>query len=159
MSKIKRVKPTHKSGFKQSYYKPTNLGKYVGELPIICRSSWEKKFAIFCDTNPAVIKWSSEPAEVKYYNVLDKKFHNYYPDYFIIIRRNGVEEKYLVEVKPEAQLKKPEPPKRLTEKAVANFKYAYNQYVTNLCKIEALKKFAEDRMMKVMVITENSKLI
>ena len=77
MSKIKRVKPTSKSGFKQSYFQPKNIGKYVGELPIICRSSWEKKFAIFCDTNPAVIKWSSEPTEIKYYNILDKKFHNH----------------------------------------------------------------------------------
>ena len=159
MSKIKRVKPTHKSGFKQSYYSPQNLSKYVGELPIICRSSWEKKFAIFCDTNENVLKWSSEPVEIRYFNILDKKFHNYYPDYFIIIRRGGREEKYIVEVKPSAQLKKPDPPKRLTEKAVASFKYAYDTYVTNLCKIEALKKFAEDRAMKVMILTENSKLI
>ena len=159
MSKIKRVKPTNKSGFKQSYFEPKNLGKYVGEFPIICRSSWERKFAIFCDTNESVLKWSSEPTEIKYYNVLDKKFHNYYPDYFIIVKRGNIEEKFIVEVKPAAQLKKPEPPKRLTEKAVASFKYAYNAYVTNLCKLEALKKFAEDRKMKVMIITENSKII
>jgi hypothetical protein len=159
MNNIKKIKPTLKSGFKQSYFQPTNIQKYVGEFPIICRSSWEKKFAIFCDTNPAIIKWSSEPIEVKYYNILDKKMHKYYPDYFIIVKRGDIEEKCLVEIKPSSQLKKPEVPKKLTEKAVTNFKHAYNTYVKNLCKIEALEKFAIDRAMKVLIITENSKLI
>ncbi len=159
MNKIKKVKPTHKSGFKQSYFYPTVIEKYIGEFPIVCRSSWEKKFAIFCDTNEAVIKWSSEPIEIKYFNVLDKKFHSYYPDYFIIIKRGDVEEKCLIEIKPSAQLKKPSPPKKLTEKAVTNFKYAYDTYVKNLCKLDALEKFAKDRAIKVVIITENSKLI
>ena len=89
MSDIKKIKPTHKSGFKQSYFEPKNLSKYLGSFPIICRSSWERKFAIFCDTNDAVIKWSSEPIEIKYYNILDKKFHKYYPDYFVQIQKEG----------------------------------------------------------------------
>ena len=65
----------------------------------------------------------------------------------------------VVEVKPSAQLKKPEPPKRITEKAVNSYKRAYETYVMNLCKLDALKKYAEQRSYKVLVITEKSKLI
>lgn len=159
MSDIKKIKPTHKSGFKQSYFEPKNLSKYLGSFPIICRSSWERKFAIFCDTNDAVIKWSSEPIEIKYYNILDKKFHKYYPDYFVQIQKEGNLINYVVEVKPSSQLKKPEPPKRITEKAVNSYKRAYETYVMNLCKLDALKKYAEQRNWKVLVITEKSNLI
>jgi len=159
MTQIKKIRPNKNSGFKQSYYKPRNLEKYLGSLPIVCRSSWEKKFAIFCDTNEKVVKWSSEPLEIKYYYTLDQKFHRYYPDYFIQINRDGDLQSYLVEVKPIAQMTKPTPPKKLTEKAVSSFKYAYETYVKNLCKMDALKKYAESRNWKVLIITEKSSLI
>lgn len=159
MTDIKKIKPNHKSGFKQSYFEPKKLFKYLGSFPIICRSSWERKFAIFCDSNDSVIKWSSEPIEIKYYNILDKKFHKYYPDYFVQIEKSGQLVNYMVEVKPSSQLQKPEPPKKITEKAVISYKKAYETYVMNLCKLDALKKYAEQRSWKVLVITEKSKLI
>ena len=53
---IKKVKPTSKSGFKQGYYNPINPQKYIGEHPIIYRSSWERKFCHWCDHNEEVIK-------------------------------------------------------------------------------------------------------
>jgi hypothetical protein len=159
MTDIKKIKPNRKSAFKQSYFEPRNIQKYLGSFPIICRSSWERKFAIFCDTNDKVVKWSSEPVEIKYYNTFDNKFHKYYPDYFIQINRDGIFQGYLVEVKPHSQLIKPTPPKRLTEKTVSSFKRSYQTYVTNLCKMDALKKYAEGRNMKVLIITEKSSLI
>ena len=156
---IKNIKPTHNSGFTQGYYNPVNPFKYVGPLPIIYRSSWERKVMIFCDTNERVMKWSSEPIEIKYYNILDKKFHKYYPDYFVQIQKEGNLINYVVEVKPSSQLKKPEPPKRITEKVVNSYKRAYETYVMNLCKLDALRKYAEQRNWKVLVITEKSNLI
>ena len=39
-----------------------------------------------------------------------------------------------------------------------NFKHSYEQYVKNLCKTDALKKAAEHRNFKVMLLTEDSKL-
>lgn len=156
---IKNVKPTHKSGFKQGYYTPMNPSRYIGEVPIIYRSSWEKKMMIFCDTNENVIKWSSEPIAINYFNVLDSKFHKYYPDYYIKLKRGNEIVNYLVEVKPKSQLTKPQPPKKNTKKALESYEWAVKTYVTNVCKIDALKKFAAENNYKVMLITEDSNLI
>jgi len=114
---------------------------------------------IFCDTNERVTKWSSEPISIKYFNVLDNKLHNYHPDYFIQIKRADELVNYLVEVKPKAQLKKPTEPKKKTKKALENYQWAYKTYVTNMCKIDALKKYAEGNNYKVLLLTEDSKLL
>jgi hypothetical protein len=155
---IKKLKPTAKSGYKQGYYKPHNPEKYVGRLPIIYRSSWERKFCHWCDHNEEVIGWSSEPFEISYYNILDKKYHKYYPDFYVKMKRGEIYEEYVVEIKPKAQLKKPEPPKRNTKKALENFKYGYESYIRNLCKTDALNKLAEQRKFKVMLLTEDSNI-
>jgi hypothetical protein len=159
---IKQVKPTLKSGFKQGYYQPANPHKYNGALPIIYRSSWERKFCHWCDHNPDVISWMSEPFSVKYFNILDNRFHKYYPDFYIKLRKETSEgeviEAYVVEVKPKAQLQKPKEPKRRTPKALQSYKYVYEQYVKNLCKNDALQKAALQQNFKVMFITEDSNL-
>jgi hypothetical protein len=155
---IKKLKPTAKSGYKQGYYNPVNPQKYVGRLPIIYRSSWERKFCHWCDHNEEVINWSSEPFEISYYNILDKKYHKYYPDFYIKMKKGNTYEEYVVEIKPKAQLKKPEEPKRKTKKALENFKYGYETYVRNLCKTDALNKMAQQRNFKVMLLTEDSNI-
>jgi hypothetical protein len=155
---IKNLKPNSKSGFRQGYYNPMNPQKYIANGPIIYRSSWEKKFCHWCDHNPDVISWVSEPFSIKYYNILDKKFHNYFPDFYIKMKKDGVIEEYLVEIKPKSQLKKPEPPKRNSKKAMENFKYGYETFVRNLCKTDALNKVAKQRNYKVMLLTEDTNL-
>jgi len=67
-------------------------------------------------------------------------------------------QEYVVEIKPKAQLTKPKEPKRKTAKAMKNFKYAYESYIRNLCKTNALNKMAKERNCKVMLLTEDSKL-
>ncbi len=161
---IKKVKPTAKSGFKQGYYKPQNPNKYQGPMPIIYRSSWERKVCHWCDHNADVIRWTSEPFSLKYFNLLTKKFHKYYPDFYIKLKTKaeGSDEytyqDYIIEVKPKAQLKKPTPPRKKTKKALENYKWAYETYVRNLCKTDALQKAAKTRNFKVMLLTEDSKL-
>jgi hypothetical protein len=45
----------------QGYYTPKNPAKYVGDKSTIYyRSSWEKKFMVWADSNPNVIHWNSE---------------------------------------------------------------------------------------------------
>tara|TARA_R110001592_G_scaffold120545_3_gene324941 strand:- start:20532 stop:21005 length:474 start_codon:yes stop_codon:yes gene_type:complete len=154
---IKKVKPTSKSKYKQGYYKLINESKYIGGGPIIYRSSWERKFCHWCDHNTDVIHWISEPFAIKYFNVLDKKYHNYYPDFYVKIKSHKIIE-YIVEIKPKAQLQKPKPPKRKTKKALKNFNYAYETYVRNLCKVNALNEMASKRNFKVMLLTEESNL-
>lgn len=154
---IKNLKP-RKNNFKQGYYRPINMSKYIGEYPIIYRSGWEKKFCEWCDLNPSVIKWSSEPFSIKYFNLLDNKYHTYWPDFWFKRLMGDKEEEYVVEIKPKEQLKKPKVPKRKTPKIVKRFKESYNTYVKNLCKTEALKKFADSRNLNVLLLTEESKL-
>jgi len=155
---IKNLKPNAKSGFRQGYYSPKNREKYIGPGPIIYRSSWEHKFCKWCDLNENVMAWVSEPFSIKYYNILDKKFHNYFPDFYVKLKKEDTIEEYLVEIKPKAQLQKPVPPKRKTTKAMENFKYGYETYVKNLCKTDALNKIAIQRNYKVMLLTEESNL-
>jgi hypothetical protein len=154
---IKKLKPSRKSNFKQGYYVLVNPAKYIGKQPIIYRSSWERKFCRWCDLNDDVISWASEPFAVKYFFTLDNKYHNYFPDFYIKMKGSEVIE-YLVEIKPKAQLQKPQPPKKKTKKAIENFNFLFESYVKNLCKTQALQEMAEKFGYKIMLITEDSKL-
>lgn len=156
---IKNIKPSNKSPYIQGYFKPLNESKYIGPRPIIFRSSWERKFANYCDTSSHIIKWSSEPFSVNYFNILDQKIHTYYPDFYVKIKRNGKISEYIVEVKPISQLKKPIPPKRRTPRSIKSYNDALRTYVINACKIEALKKFAKHRNYEVLLVTEKSYMI
>lgn len=153
---IKNLKPTRKGQFKQGFYEELNE-KYIGPRPIIYRSSWEYKFMVYCDKNPDVLNWSSEAVKIKYYNPLTKKFHNYYIDFFMKVKlADGTEKKYLVEIKPSSLLKKPDQPKRITEKSLSNYKYAANEYVKNKYKAAAAKKVAESLGMEYIILTEKT---
>lgn len=153
---IKNVKPTKNSGFVQGYFNPKNPDKYKGKTPIIYRSSWERKFMIMCDTKEEVVIWSSEPVEIKYWSSLDNKEHKYYPDFYMKVKKGEVFEEYLVEIKPEAQIRKPEPPKKNSKKALKSYKFLAEQYIKNRNKYAYAKQWAEERGWKFIVLTENS---
>lgn len=149
---IKNNKPSKKSGFIQGYYPINECKKYQGSGPIIYRSSWEKKFCIYCERNPSIEWWSSESLKISYFNVLDNRYHNYFPDFLIKLTDGGV---VIVEIKPKAQLVKPEPPKRKTPKSIQSYKWIYETWVTNMCKKKAAEEFAKSRNWKYMLVTED----
>ncbi len=149
---IKNNKPKKNSGYSQGYFPLNECKKYKGRGPIIYRSSWERKFCKYCEANPEVIRWSSEPVKIKYINSLDGKEHTYFPDYYMQL--NGGAE-YIIEVKPKAQLQKPIAPKRKTAKGVKNYKYAYEMYVTNMCKIKYAEEYCNKRGWKFKIVTED----
>ena len=153
---IKNVKPNKNSGFIQGYFNPKNPEKYKGPSPIIYRSSWERKFMIMCDSKDEVLAWSSEPVEIKYWSSLDSKERKYYPDFFMRVKRGDTYEDFLVEIKPEAQIKKPEPPKKNSKKALKSYKFLAEQYIKNRDKYTYAKRWAEDRGWRFIVLTENS---
>ena len=154
---IKRVKPTKNSGFVQGYFKPNNRNKYVGPEPVIYRSSWERKFMMWCDTNEFVIKWSSEPVGIQYWSTISSKTRTYNPDFYVLVKKqDGTNEQLLVEIKPEAQIKKPEPPKTKSKKSNENYRYLAEQYVTNRDKYIAAQQYAKERGWRFVVMTENS---
>jgi hypothetical protein len=154
---IKNVKPTKNSGFSQGYYHPKFPQKYVGPLPIIYRSSWEKKFCIWCDMNDKVIRWSSEPVEIKYWSRQTNKAHKYYPDfYFKQVQQDGTYKEYLVEIKPKAQIQKPKLPKKNSKKALESYKFLAEAYVKNMDKYSAAKAYSESRNWNFIVLTEDT---
>lgn len=154
---IKRVRPTKKSGFNQGYFTPNRPEKYAGPQPIIYRSSWERKFMIWCDNNDKVLMWSSEPVQIPYWSKLHKKQRTYYPDFYIKVEKhNGDIDHILVEIKPEAQIKKPKPPTKKSKKALESYKFLAEQYVINRDKYSAAKEYAEGRGWRFVVMTENS---
>jgi hypothetical protein len=82
-------------------YSPKNPQKYVGDVnTIVCRSLWERHVCKFLDENKSITKWSSEEIAIPYYSPIDKKIHNYYPDFLVEIHNNGCKEVWLIEIKP-----------------------------------------------------------
>jgi hypothetical protein len=154
---IKNVKPTKNSGFNQGYFNPHNPQKYVGPSPIIYRSSWERKFMIWCDSNEKVLMWSSEPIQIEYHSRQDNKKHNYFPDFYMkVLQADGKIKEFLVEIKPSAQIQKPEPPKTKSKKAVDSYRFLAEQYVKNMDKYTAAKAYCLNRNWNFIVLTEKS---
>lgn len=152
---IKNIIPDPK--YKGGIYKPLNPDKYIGQMPIICRSSWERKYCQFCDLKDEIVKWASEPFKIKYYNPITGKEHDYYPDFYIkVAMPDGSYKEYIVEIKPKNYLKKPIPPKKNTTKSLNNYKYLYETFIKNFAKAEATKKFASERKMEFIILTEDS---
>lgn len=154
---IKNVKPTKNSGFIQGYYNPVNPEKYLGKTPIIYRSSWERKFMILCDNRDDVIHWSSEPVKIQYWSTLDSKQKNYYPDFYMKVKKGeGIFEEFLIEIKPSDQITKPKPPTKNSKKALKSYKFLAEQYVINRDKYKYAKQWAEERGWRFVVLTEKS---
>lgn len=154
---IKNVKPTKKSGFNQGYFRPTKPEKYVGPTPIIYRSSWERKFMIYCDNNDKILMWSSEPVEIKYISRKDNRQHIYNPDFYMkVLQEDGNTKEFLVEIKPKQQLMKPEPPAKPTKKALASYQFLAEQYVMNLDKYTYARAYCKNREWGFIILTEDS---
>lgn len=138
--------------FHQGLFTPQHPEKYVGDIgKIVYRSGWEKKFMIWCDRNPSVLKWGSEEFIIPYVSPLDHRVHRYFPDFILMFKhRDGSVKKVVVEIKPEKQTKMPEPQKR-------NTKHYLNEiatYAVNKAKWEAATKWCADNNLEFHVLTE-----
>lgn len=132
---------------------PKNPEKYAGDPTcIIMRSSWETKFALWCDSNPAVIKWHSEETIVPYISPIDNRPHRYFIDFRVKIKdKSGAVKEYLVEIKPFSQTIPPVPPSRKT----ARFLKEVQTWGVNDAKWKAARRFAKDRGLEFIILTEN----
>jgi hypothetical protein len=138
----------------KSRYKPSNPQKYVGDVNnIICRSSWERRFCNWCDSNESILEWGSEEFWIPYRSPVDNRVHKYFPDFFVKVReRNGMIKKYVIEVKPHKQTQQPNPkPKRKTK----SWLYEVKTYAVNQAKWRAATEFCADRLLEFKIITEN----
>lgn len=156
---IKSMKPKIHSAYRQGYYIPHNPQKYKGNPNnIIYRSSWELAFMRWCDGRADVLEWGSELISISYLYSLDGKYHQYFPDFYLKMKEGDKEQIYLVEVKPEKDLHKPEEPKSKTAKALQQYKRGLEVFIKNSDKLKALKKVCSSRGYKIMIVTEKSKL-
>lgn len=146
MSFIKHLKPKKNSHYKQGVRDPKIFKKYISSCknePVIFRSGLELEFINYCENNPSIKRWASEPIKIKYYSRLDSKEMNYYPD-FIIEKTNG--DRIIVEIKPKAQTYKP---------TVYDNLWSKEAWIKNIDKWIAAYKFAKKHKMSFVVVCEN----
>lgn len=136
-------------------YKPQNIKKYVGDpSKVIYRSLLERRFMLFCDQNPNVLKWASEELAIPYISPLDNRMHRYYVDFIIEVKTANNEIKtYLVEIKPDKQTKKP---KSTEKKSNKTFLKEMTTWAINTKKWQAAEQFAKENNWEFKIITEKS---
>jgi hypothetical protein len=138
--------------FHKRLFKPLYPEKYTGDpTNIIMRSSWETRFASWCDKNPSIIKWQSEETVVPYRCPTDNKIHRYFVDFQIQVQqKDGSLKRYLVEVKPAKQCVPPEYPGRQTKRYITESM----AYIKNQAKWKAATEYCKDRGWEFKIITE-----
>lgn len=144
-NQIKHLKPRKNGFFKQGTVDPKKCKKYFEGYknePIIYRSGLELQFITYCENNASITRWASEPLKIPYICRLDKKQHDYYPDY-VIENIHGV--RSIVEIKPYNQTIKP---------TAVDSLWAKETWIRNVDKWTAAKQFAEKHKMKFIIITE-----
>lgn len=135
--------------FIQGFFKPKNPEKYVGKGDIIYRSGLELKFMKFCDDNPNVISWASEPIPIPYFDTVTNKWRRYYVDNFVEIKEGTVVKKYLIEIKDKKETQQP-----VIKKGKRKTTILYEQatYQTNCCKWSFANKFCKEHGMEFLLL-------
>lgn len=134
-------------------YKPRHPEKYIGDpTNIIYRSLWERKCMFMFDNNPNIISWASEEIVIPYISPKDNKWHRYFPDFLIKVKKpDGKTQTIVIEVKPKAQTKEPKPNKRKTKKYLSEVV----TWGVNQSKWKAAEEFCAERKWEFKIITED----
>ena len=137
-------------------YRIKNREKYIGNADAITmRSSWERRFAIWCDNNPSVLTWNSEGMPIGYISSIDGRLHRYYIDFFVKLKtKDGAIRKLAIEIKPKEQTMPPNPPKRKTAKTEARYIEECKTFQTNQDKWDAAKDWCRQNGFEFVVLTE-----
>lgn len=136
-------------------YRPENPTKYVGDSTnIIYRSLLERRFMVFCDKNPNILKWASEEMYVPYVSPLDNRVHRYFVDFLIEVKeKDGNTQTYLIEIKPSRQCVEP---KNNDNKSRRTFLKEMKNWAINTSKWKAASEFANKQNWKFKIITEKN---
>jgi len=139
-------------------FRPKNPNKYKGNpRNIIYRSLLERRFMVYLDNNPSILKWQSEEIIIPYVSPVDNRVHRYFPDFYIKYKnsdRKIIEE--LIEVKPFNQCSPPNPKKKLTKTGRTSKRYLkeVQTYIVNDAKWNQAMKYCKDRNWKWRILTE-----
>ena len=133
-------------------FRPTRPEKYIGDPSnIIYRSRWELKFMMYLDSHDNIVKWGSEELIIPYRSPMDNRVHRYFPDFIVDARgQDGVVRRSIVEIKPAAQSKPPEPQQKATKKYLREV-YTWG---INSAKWKAAENYCKDRGWSFVVLTE-----
>lgn len=137
----------YKKNKRDKEYIPKYSEKYCGTYPIICRSSWEYRMCEWFDYNRNVGSWSSENHRIRYFDGLRGRNRIYYPDFYVMFTDRR---KYIVEVKPEKDLKMPKKGK----KSMKTMKIQEHTFLTNKAKFKAAREYCKKLGYKFIIITE-----
>lgn len=122
-----------------------NPAKYAGRRDPTYRSSWEFTFMLFCDNNPNVLQWASEPFMIPYRNPFTGKRTVYVPDFMIVyIDRNQKQHAEVIEVKPTREARM-ESARSVRDKA---------SLALNIAKWEAAHDWCRQQGIRFRVVTE-----
>jgi hypothetical protein len=134
-------------------FSPKYPKKYKGDpTNIVYRSLWELKVMKYLDENTAVIEWSSEELAIPYMCPTDNRWHRYYPDFIVKVKKpDGLVQTMILEVKPKKETIEPKKKKKATK-----------QYITevmtwgkNQAKWKAATEYCADRSWIFKLITED----
>lgn len=133
-------------------YRPKNPDKYKGDINnIFWRSFWERKFMMFLDNHPDILRWNSEEIIIPYTNPMDGRRRRYFPDFWMEkLGLDGKIEQVIVEVKPFAQTQEPKPKTKITRQYLTEV----STWGVNSAKWSAAQKFCEKKNMKFLLVTE-----
>ena len=133
------------SKYANGKYTVKNREKYVGRKEPTYRSSWEFTFMLFCDNNPNIIQWASEPFMVPYRNPFTGKNTIYVPDFMMVyVDSKGQKHAEVIEVKPTKETTM-ETAKSTRDKAAV---------ALNMAKWAAANEFCKNYGMRFRVVTE-----
>ena len=135
--------------WRQGIFVPKNQDKFIGTKATY-RSGLELKFFRFCDNSPNVLKWGSENVIIPYRSPLDNRAHKYYVDNLVIIKEDDQIKKYLVEIKPYNQTKKPQTKYRKKSHLI----YEQRAFITNQAKWHAARDYCKKCGYTFIIITE-----
>lgn len=133
------------SKYAQGIYRIKNMEKYVGKTAPHYRSSWEFTFCSFCDNNPTVLSWASEPIKIPYRNPVSGRQTIYVPDFLIVYQdKNQKNHTELIEIKPR---------KETTMENAKSYKDKL-MVAINMAKWAAADNFARAHNIRFRIVTE-----
>lgn len=136
---------------------PKNPEKYIGDVEnVIYRSGWELKFMNYLDAHTAIKRWSSEEKVIPYFDPTRRKMRRYFPDFYVeFIDVNKTLQKWIVEIKPAAQVASPSKPTKTTKNARKRFLYESFVYAVNNAKWQAAEAYCKKHGFQFKILTEH----
>ena len=144
--------------FKQGIFTPKNKTKCLNKTLPVFRSGLESQLMVILDSNPNVVKWSSESIVLPYFKKTENRMARYFVDFYFAIKIGEQVREYIVETKPSNQTVLKEYSSRAKPSTVA---YAAIEFSNNQCKWEAAKKWCQEQTKKgrkidFLIITEKN---